>query len=76
MPLVAFLATKINKEQHPHPHGVGGGGRGGEGRGGEGREGEGRGGKGRGGGQLPPPGKLNGFFFFVTLCLRLLGLVL
>ena len=63
MPLVAFLATKINKEQHPHPHGVGGG--------------KGRGGKGRGGGQLPPPGKLNGFFFFfVTLCLRLLGLVL
>ena len=48
MPLVAFLATKINKEQHPHPHGVGGG--------------KGRGGKGRGGGQLPPPGKLNGFF--------------
>ena len=62
MPLVAFLATKINKEQHPHPHGVGGG--------------KGRGGKGRGGGQLPPPGKLNGFFFLVTLCLRLLGLVL
>ena len=31
MPLVAFLATKINKEQHPHTHGGGGEG---EGRGG------------------------------------------